>query len=255
MRQTLEELESKIMISIKIDQTKITKELRNKADGMLEFSSPRAQEAISKAVFTVVANDFIRKTNVRALAAQKAFHHIYEWDHIGQSKYKLFTINRAGITGGNLKFSYSFLPSKSPVPIPTRLKKPNKRGRFVNKQFIFKNKAEIMEVGNPTRPFSARGKALVFLDKNKNPVFVRKPDTVSIIRPGGRYTKGAFNNHFIKWFSNPSNINAAINKSGMLKSIETDMARALNRTGAGRAEALRAIQDATAKYSKGVVKL
>lgn len=239
------------MINFTVDTTQVMKEFEKKLDGIGSTMSQPNRQEIVKAVFTISVNDFIRKTNARALGAPKAFHHVYEWNHIGQTKYKLYNIKRGRVSGGSLRISYSFADSKTDVPIPLSLRRPNKKGKFVSKTFVFKKKAQVMESGNPTRPFSSRSaKALVFEGRAGKPIFVRKPRTVVVRKPGGRYTKGAFDRHFRKWFENPSNIKAAINRTSYFKNLEKEVSKVLNQTGAGKTQVAFAIKSVSRTYSK-----
>ena len=254
MNQILEGLVFNPMIGIKANITPVIDEFNKKKYGLEQITSSNSLQDIAKAVFTISAKDFIRKTNARALAAPRSFHHVYEWGHIGETKYKLYEIKRNRITGGNLVVSYRFLDSTMRVPIPDNLKIAGKTGKFAKKRFIFTKKASVMESGKPTRPISApKGKALVFLGNNGKPVFIRNPKSVVIKNPGGRYTTNSFNKHFTKWFNNPTNIKSAIKSTAYLKNLEKAIAKALNVKGAGRAQVAVAIKEVSNAYSKGEV--
>jgi hypothetical protein len=240
-------------MKLAIDYSKVMSEVDKKVEGITEVAKPRNQEAIAKAVFTVAGKEFIRQTSIKAMGSPKAYHHIYEWNKTGVTKYKLFELNRTSVAGGNLKISTYFINSKSQVPIPKALTVPGRNGRFVSKRFVFKDKATVMESGKPVKPFSAKsGIALVFLGKDKKPMFIRRPRKTRIVRPGGRYTTFAYTNHFSRWFENPTNINSAMRKSGMYKDLEIKIAKTLNKTGAGQVQVSQAMQEVANKYSKGV---
>lgn len=242
------------MIGIKADIQPIMLELNKKKSGLEEITSLTSMQEIAKAVFTISVKEFIRKTNIKAMSNPRSFHHVYEWGHIGETRYKLYEIKRTKVTGGNLTVAYRFLDSKLRVPIPESLKVPGTSGKSVKKRFVFKKKASVMESGKPTRPISApRGKALVFLGRNGSPVFIRNPKSVVIRNPGGRYTTNSFNKHFTKWFSNPANIKSAVKNTAYLQNIEWAIAKALNVKGAGKAEVAFAIKKVSNSYSKGEV--
>lgn len=241
------------MMSIKVNTNQLDAEVSKKLGGMYEMTSSRTYENIAKVAFTVGSHAFIRKLNVYAAAHPKAYHHVYEWKKIGSTKDKLFQIERKTVAGGWLKVNYKFLPSKSVVPIPAVLRRPGKSGRSVTKKFIFKNKAAVMEKGRPTKSFMAKsGVALAFVGKGKQPLFIRKPRTVSINKPGGRYVKGAFENQFRKFFSKGTNIKSAVSKTAYFKNLEIGVARTLNKNGTGRREVALVITEISNKYSKGL---
>ena len=231
-------------------------EVQMKLLGLYELSSRRTFEAIAKVGFTVGSNVFNKKLSMYAASHPKAFHHVYEWDKVGVNRFRLYELKRKGIAGGYLTMSYGFLKSKTRVPISPALRIPGKTGKYAKKRFIFENKAKVMESGLPTRSFSAKsGKALIFEGRNGQPLFVRRPRRVIIQRPGGRFTTGAFERYFIKWFSNPANIRAAIKSTAYLKNLEIGVSRALNKNKAGKREVAMVIAEISNKYSKGATRI
>lgn len=247
------------MINAKVRQSDLNllfRELNHKLDGIKVINSAYNKEQIAKAVFTITATEFIRRTGVVAAGSKKRFHHIYEWGKVGDPAAKLFVLNRTRVLGGRLTISSNFTKSKSVVPIPDSLRIPGRKGRSVTKQFIFKEKAAVMESGKPTKRFSAKsGDALVFPGYRGQPIFIRRPRTVRIINPGGRGTTGSFTRHYRSWFSNPGNVNRAVAKSGLVRALEKEIAAELRIKGAGKIAVSKTIKTVTDKYAAGVVRL
>lgn len=244
------------MMQFKVDPKSLNNvmaETIQKVEGMKVLITPRAKEEIAKASFTILAKEFIRRTSVLASTYPKVYHHVYEWNHVGDPAHKLYKLTRVNISGGNLLINSSFLQSNVPVPIDPILQKPGKNGKIVTRSSIFKNKAEMMESGRPSRPFSAKNaQALAFVSNGKI-VFIKKPNTRIIRNPGGRATVGSYGKQFYRWFGNPVTINAAITKSGLYESIEKNVAKALNVNKTGATASLRALKQVTDAYSMGVV--
>lgn len=243
------------MMQFKVDKNslnELTSELTGKLDGIKSLTSSYAREQVAKASFTILSKEFIRRTSVLAKVNPQVYHHVYEWGGIGDADKKLFVLKRAGVTGGNLRISSHFLDSKKPVPIDPILRRPGKNGRIVTKSSVFKKKAEMMESGKPTKPFSAKtAKALAFV-QNGRIAFIKRPNTRVIQYPGGKQTVGSFNRQFMRWFNNSSTLNNAIEKSGMMNKIEKAVAKSLDKKGAGSTSAINAMKKVTDAYSMGV---
>ena len=242
------------MMQFKIDQSSIDtllKEVNLKLDGVRVISSTRSKEAIAKASFTILSKEFIRRTGILAAANPKAYHHIYEWGHVGDSRHKLFKLRRGDFSNGSLSIIADFVDSKTPVPIDQALTFAGKNGKSVKNKHVFKKKAQIMEAGQPTRPFAARrAGALVFMSEGRM-VFVRRPDTVVIKHPGGRSVKGSFSRQFNRWFNNPNNISKTLSASGLFRDLEISVAKSLSRRGAGAEASMKSVQEVTTKYAEG----
>lgn len=243
------------ILKINIDYSELIASLEDKVNGLVQIATPRNQEHLAKAIFTISANEFTVKMSKMALASPKSLHHVYEWGQLGNINKRLFEIRRAQVGGGNLYVSAYFLPSKTRVPIPEELTLKGKNSRSVRSRYVFVNKAAVMESGRPTRPFSAtRAKALVFSDRYGGLIFIRRPRTVVIKNPGGRYTTGSFTRKFATWFENPENINMAIRRSGFNKALEVGIAEALQSTNTKAAAVVnKTIAEVSARYSMGKV--
>lgn len=240
------------MLSVQVYDYKIYNYMIDKLGQFQEIAKLRNVEALAKAYFTISAKAFVEEVGIQAILNKRALHHIYEWNKIGDPKKRLFYLRRAGIGGGNIIVTAGFVRSKSYVPIPPALSTPTKRGgKRVSSKHIFRQKAKVMESGNPTRPYSAKkAKALVFLGNNGKPLFIRKPRTVTISNPGGKYTTGSFTKLFVKWFENPNNITRVVKASGLPMDLEKQLARTIAKRNSTTTDVSATIKRVSLKYSK-----
>lgn len=233
----------------KTDLNAILIEAKNKVEGISTLRSPMNQEYIAKAVFTIAGESFIRRTNAVASSNPKRFHHVYEWNNVGRDNQRLFKIVRKSVKSGKMIIGSEFLDSRRPVPVDPRLKSRRNSSRSVKANHIFSKKASVMESGRPLRISAKASKTLVFPNRNGNDLVFAK--SVLVRNPGGKAVKGAFSTHMRSWFSSPGNISSAISASGFNKSLEKELAMALNKKGAGVSVANNVIKSVSTKYSQG----
>jgi hypothetical protein len=123
----------------------------------------------------IQAEEFSMLLDALARANPHKFHHVYEWDHVGDSSARLFNIKIIP-TGNAVVLRYEFLPSKM----------PNENGQ------VFINKAEIME----------SGQTVSFETEKAVPIGNEEFRTGSFtFVPGGKDTNGSFNEAFIQFFA------------------------------------------------------
>lgn len=143
--------------------------------------------------------------DAKAHTNPKSLHHVYEWGMVGEPAGRLWKTKMTRTGSGSMRIQYYFVNSKRVVPINPILKKPGPSGSFVSKSHVFKEKAIVMEGGNPvviTRKSSKFlaipqgrfdggkfGKEITF---TKGPIVVRNP--------GGTATKLGFSKAFSMWF-------------------------------------------------------
>lgn len=241
------------MISIRINETdikKIENQINKKISGMKEVVLPRSLTEISKAVFTITGKQFIRSIN-RDAKGNKNLSHIYEWKKSGINTQRLFLLNRSSVQNGHLVISTKFLKSKEPVPIKKELLRPGQNGKTVKAKNVFRDKAKIMEAGNPVT-INPR-KYLVFPGKGGRLVFIKKPNSVIVRNPGGKGTTNAYAKYLNAWYR--KNGVAVIEKSMLFKKIEKRVGVELNRTNGGPVQARKAIAEISQKYSEGLATL
>lgn len=233
------------MINIKItndSQKRLYSEIENKINGSKEATSVKTRRELTNAIFSIASLEFIKTTNLRARSLKSSFHHVYEWNKVGQESGRLFRILKTNNPTGATIY-YKFNNSNKVVPISPELKTPGNTGKYVKKSKIFKRKAEIMERGTPVS--FASNKTIVFSEKG-NLVFIPPGKTITIKNPGGSEAKGSFNSHFISWWMTKPLESAS--KSGIFIALEKSIAKALSRTGAGRSASSMAISQTLRKY-------
>lgn len=233
----------------KTDLNAILVEAKNKVEGVSSLRTPMNQEYIAKAVFTIAGQAFVRKTNSVAAMQPKRFHHIYEWNSVGNESQRLFRLVRTSVKSGRLIISSEFTDSKKNVPVNPRLKVARNSSRSVGSNHVFRKKASVMESGRPLRISAKASKSLVFPNRSGDGLVFAK--TVLVNNPGGKEVKNSFSTHMRSWFSNPGNISVAISSSGFNKALEKELANALNVNGAGSVVANSIIRSISTKYSQG----
>jgi hypothetical protein len=139
--------------------------------------SEREQEM--KSAFILV-EEFNLYVDALARANPHKFHHVYEWNSVGDSGARLFSL-RVLPAGNSALIQYEFLPSVT----------PNDNGH------VFTNKAEMMESGD-----------MVTFETDKNvPIGDEEFRTGSFtFKPGGVHTTGSFGRTFAEFFIARRNI-------------------------------------------------
>lgn len=126
-----------------------------------------------------------------APTSPKQFHHVYDWNNIGNPKWQLWTNVLRG-RGNNRYASFEFRASTIPVPVHKGDKKPFRRTH----RFIYK--AMIMEYNIAVTVKRKRAKMLAFPGNNGKIVFTKGPIVVE--NPGGEATTGAFTAAWTNWW-------------------------------------------------------
>lgn len=229
----------------------LLREAELKVSGIVSIQTPKNLEQIAKATFTVAGKEFVRSTN-KIASSDPSLKHVYEWKASGADRARLFKLLRTHVAGGHLTISSAFTPSKTRVPIPPSLSKGS--AGTVKSKYIFRNKASVMEQGNPVFIQAKTAKALVFNGTN-GLVFIRKPRGVIVNNPGGKAAKNGFGEHMRIWFGNALNVQNAMSKTAIFKKMETSIAKELTRKNAGAPRVYTAIKRVTDTYAKGVVQI
>lgn len=226
-------------------------EVRRKVEGVKTLVTPYNKEQLAKAIFVVAGKDFIKHTHLVAVSNPKAFHHIYEWNKVGKENARLFKLVRSRVSGGKMSISTQFIESRTIVPVSKQLMTPGKTGRVVKSKYVFKNKAEIMESGKPVR-ISPKVSDYLAINGKNGPIFIRKPNSVSVRNPGGKQVKNSFTKLFKEWFRNPANIEKSLMSCGLLVKLEKELAKELSVNKTGKERASSVIKKVTDAYSKGI---
>ncbi len=180
----------------------------------VEMNSPVHLTSATAAAGAVMFDRFILDTHAMASARPEAFHHVYEWDHIGDFGWQLFKPILRG-TGGRRTISWEWKASKTTVPTETDALGNKKFPEGfdtskLNRVHVFVWKAPIMEYGIEVEVRPKLSNFLVFpnpnrilnLDMNKNAPreVVFSPHPYTITNPGGP-ARGEFTKWFTAWFT------------------------------------------------------
>lgn len=235
------------MINLKItpeSQAELFAEIDKKIDGMKELTTAYTQKELMDVAFSIAALKFVKTTNMYARSNKNAFHHVYEWQEVGRESGRLFRIIKRSGSAGAATIYTRFNNSKKQAPIAPALRNPGPTGAVVKRSGVFKDKANVMESGKPVQFITTR--TIAFSPNNRGIVFVPPGKTISIKNPGGNDVKGSFGKHFITWWN--LNFPSILDDSGVIINIQKNVARTLNRKGAGRSAVREAIFRSTSAY-------
>jgi hypothetical protein len=165
------------MITVKLNQSKLIKDLNNIVDYSLGFINGVQK---GKSIFLnnlgssvqYILEAFI---DSNARSNPQTLHHVYEWYRTGSPDARLFDI-RYTVSNVGLSFYSSFRQSTT-----------IKNGSSVP----FYNKAQIMENGIPVTIVPKRSSVLAF-EENGETVFTRSP--INVDNPGGAAAQNGFQN-------------------------------------------------------------
>lgn len=224
----------------------IKQELDLKVGGIKELTSKVVMQEFANAVFTVGAKAFVKAINLEAKSNPKQFHHIYEWNKAGVNTQRLFFLYNESFAGGVLVIRPGFIQSRTPVPIAPELLMPGRTGKIVAAKNIFRDKASVMEKGDPITYRASKPLPIPSGDKIN---FIARGTLVRINHPGGTEVKGSFERFFNAWFA--TKLQSVINASGMIQAIDSETASVLNNKGAGPSQVRTAIINVLKQYSMG----
>lgn len=155
-------------------------------------------------VFSEVDKNFGKYMDAKSTVSPKRYHHVYEWNSIGQKPGRLWKLRKRNSGSSSFQIRYDFLTSKRVAPIHPSLKIPGKNGKVVKKSAIFARKAYVMEEGLPvtikrrSANWLAMPKRYEFTGPN-NIFFAKGP--VRVANQGGREVKFSFARTFDGYFS------------------------------------------------------
>ena len=210
-------------VKLNVNAAQIGKDLSEWMGGIKELTSPTVLTQLSRAVFSLTGERFAIDVDNYARLNPKKMHHIYEWGQVGNPRARLFVIERSQILNGNLVISSKFLPSRMPVPINQELLIPGRTGKFVSRQSIFANKADVMESGTPVS-FTAK-RILAFMGGN-GLAFIQPGTQINILHPGGINTTNAFADFMLEWYTTKAHV--IMESSGFYDALANNVVEALN---------------------------
>jgi len=142
------------------------------------FGDSKALDGEEQILTRSLSNRFNPVINALAINNKKAFWHLYESNHIGQTRYRLFEFNTRSLNHKSLfRSTVQFRPSKMFVPLTPLQVEPNPTtGRRVTSRHRFVNKAMTYEYGLPVTIRPKNAKKLVF-ERNDMLIFTKGPVT------------------------------------------------------------------------------
>lgn len=214
------------MIQLQVDTKQLMQEVQNRLEGVKALTSTSVLEDLGKATFAITGERFMIAADNYARRNPKKMHHVYEWGQVGNSRARLFVLERSSVLAGDLMITAKFLPSKMPVPINPELLSPGRTGKVVSRRSVFKDKARVMEEGKMVS-FTAK-RVLSFMGTN-GIAFIAPGKTINIMHPGGVQTRGAFESFMYDWYVR--NGSSAMDSSGVYERIANDVSLILSTNG------------------------
>lgn len=165
---------------------------------MYGFSGPNGQNNIHETLKRSVVRRFVPYVNMYATSRPNLYHHMYEWNKVGRTEYRLFdpVISREGRRKASFNVSMIYRPSITKVPLTEAQTTPGPTGKVVKKRYTFKNKAMVMETGRSVI-IRRKGKSMLAYGK-KEITFSAGPITINY---GKRATAGQFSKITADYFS------------------------------------------------------
>ena len=107
--------------------------------------------SFQKMVFSQIEKDFGLYLDAKARTSPESLHHVYEWKRAGDPSARLFDLKIKDTDGLSFSIQSDFKLSKTAVPT-----------NFKGSRHVFKNKAFVMESGNPVVISPKKAERLVF---------------------------------------------------------------------------------------------
>lgn len=205
-----------------MDQDQFKSEMDNITSNLKNISNKENISNISRAIGSIVAKESVKSLNAVAKADRSQYHHLYEWNQNGRDSARLVKAKRV-VKGSSINIEFVFKKSNTKVPVSKKLSRPGRTGKFVSRNSVFKNKAEVIESG---RSVSWTAKRNVVFLSNNSIVFKKKGTVFNISNPGGTAAHGALTRFSKKWESGMAN--GAIEKSKLFIKIEKDIAKTMS---------------------------
>lgn len=194
---------------VTVDKSEVVK-LQNTLQAVeKEMRTNRHLNAVTKAAFEILSEQFNATTHVIAGMSVGEYHHVYEWEHVGEPGFQLWN-NRLTGRGGRRAVTWGWKASKTTVPTMTNVEgeprfaqTPGFNPEKLQRIHVFVWKAPMMEYGVTVNNKPKLGHVLVF--PNPNLVgggrFGRGPRPVTFTPHPVRSVPGAeVQGNFTQWF-------------------------------------------------------
>lgn len=169
----------------------------------VSLDTDRHINTLLDAGFSIMKEDFDVFMTGMSQTQPSRFHHVYEWNQIGNPAMALWETYQRG-QGRNREISFQWLPSVTEVPLPDVPEGPN--GEQFEGGHIFHWKAPVMEYGQAVTIARRNSNALAFPNPMGDPeqpiIFTKGP--VIIRNPGGDAVTGSFTATFSEWWGGPT---------------------------------------------------
>lgn len=178
------------------------------------INNKQFKEVFKNTIFNQIMKDFGNYIDAKARTNPKSLHHVYEWKKVGNASSRLFSLTMIDGSGLSFKIGYEFKDSRSFVP--------TQKGR---RKHVFKNKASIMEAGQPLVISPRNAKRLVF-ESDGETVFLPIGRSVTIKSPGGKKSTNQFDLAYSQFFRG-NLVNESVKRSGFQRIFSQASAKAL----------------------------
>jgi len=179
------------------------------------MSNKQFQKQFSTVIFNQINEDFGKYIDAKARSSSKSLHHVYEWNKVGQESSRLFKLKKLSGDDLSIRFTHEFKLSKTKVP-----------SKLKSKNYVFANKASVMESGMPVVISPRSSKRLVF-EVNGYVVFMPKGASVTVRRPGGAKSTNQFKLAYSQFFTG-NLVNLSIKNSGFQKLFNSSISRSMS---------------------------
>jgi hypothetical protein len=166
------------------------------------YLNPLNAQKINRGAAILIKNYFDEYMDARSKQNSQSYHHVYEFDSVGDRSSRLFKADINSTPDGSATITYSF----------TSAKRPNREG------YPFPNKAEVMEAGNPITITPKKSEYLQFMLEDGK--FVKSKQVV-VNNPGGPGVANSFTTTLNRFMV--SQAYAVLTKSRYFQRIEGAM--------------------------------
>ena len=224
-----------------INEEQVFEEVNKKILGVKELTSTFVMTKIASTIFQVSKREFARDLNRLARSNPQRFHHIYEWNRVGDNRARLYDIVRVSSSPNMLVVQGTFRQSRSLVPLGELVSTPGPTGKSVVRRSVFRNKADMME---HARQAGFVAKRNIVFEANNELVFRSKGQRINNRMP--EETRGQFTEFMNTWYA--TRLPGIIARSRLFEDIEMTTAKTLNVTGSGPKQVREAVLLSLQKY-------
>lgn len=181
-----------------------------------EIKTARYMSSVLNYSHGIMSNEFDLFMASISPTQPERFHHVYEWNQIGQPKAQLWKNLIVG-HGGSKIATFKWLASKTTVPIPEQLKETGDGPKRIH---VFVWKAPIMEFSIPVTIRPQRGNILIIPFGD---TFRFTQQWQHVANPGGEATHGAFTTAYEEWWAGGAGEKAF--QTSIKSTLENDLGR------------------------------